>query len=52
MEKTGSKNIDPFFCGVKNDRTHFSENGALVLAEFVAKDIAVAKHPLAEYLKQ
>lgn len=52
MEKTGSENIDPVFCGVKNDRTHFSEKGALVLAEFVAKDIAAVKLPLAEYLKQ
>lgn len=52
LEKTGSKNIDPVFCGVKNDRTHFSEKGALVMAELVVKDIAAAKHPLAEYLKQ
>jgi len=52
MEKIGSENIDPVFCGVKSDRTHFSEKGALVMAEFVAKGIAVAKLPLAEYLKQ
>jgi len=52
MEKTGPENIDPVFCGIKNDRTHFSEKGALVLAEFIAKGFAAAKHPLAEYLKQ
>ena len=51
MEKTGSENIDPVFCGVKNDRTHFSENGALIMAEFVAKGFVAAKYPLAEYLK-
>jgi DNA sulfur modification protein DndE len=52
LEKIGPDDIAPIFCGIKNDKTHFSEKGALVMAEFVVKGIAVAKHPLTEYLKQ
>lgn len=52
MEKTGPDSIGPVFCGVKEDRTHFSEKGAIAMAELVTRDIASAKISLAEYLKQ
>lgn len=52
MEKTGADSIEPVFCGIKKDRTHFSEKGATAMAELIARDITASKIPLAEYLKQ
>ncbi|MEI8247481.1 MAG: rhamnogalacturonan acetylesterase [Lentisphaerota bacterium] len=52
MEKVGIDGIAPIFCGVKDDRTHFSESGARAMAELIARDISASKSPLAKYLKQ
>jgi lysophospholipase L1-like esterase len=51
MQDTGSDGLAPFFCAPK-DRTHFSEKGAVIIAELIVKDLSAAKTPLAGYLKK
>lgn len=50
FEELGRNKIQPLFCSEK-DRTHFSEKGAMFIAELVAKNLASQKTPISEYLK-
>ncbi len=51
MQDIGPDGFASFFCAPK-ERTHFSEKGAVVIAELIVKDLSAAKTPLADYLKK
>lgn len=51
MQDIGPDGLAPFFCASK-DRTHFSEKGAVAIADLIVKDLSAAKTPLAGYLKK
>jgi lysophospholipase L1-like esterase len=51
MQDIGPDGLAPYFCAPK-DRTHFSEKGAVAIAELIVKDLSAAKTPLAGYLKK
>ena len=51
MQELGPDGIAPLFCAPA-DRTHFSEKGAIAIAELIVKDLAASRTPLAGYLKK
>ncbi|MFA6103734.1 MAG: rhamnogalacturonan acetylesterase [Victivallaceae bacterium] len=51
MQELGPDGIAPLFCA-PDDRTHFSETGAIAIAELIVKDLSAAKTPLSSYLKK
>jgi len=51
MQELGPDGIAPLFCAPE-DRTHFSEKGAVAIAELIVKDLSAAKTPLSSYLKK
>ena len=51
LQELGNEGIAPLFCSPK-DRTHFSEQGAIAIAELIVKDLAASGTPLAGYLKK
>lgn len=51
MQELGADGLASFFCAPK-DRTHFSEKGAIAIAELIVKDLAASGTPLAGYLKK
>ena len=51
MQELGPDGIAPLFCAPE-DRTHFSEKGAVAIAELIVKDLSAAKTPLSSYLRK